>query len=81
MAQATTITGRVMVLGAAPRVPVAEGRRLLRDAEFEPQEGSANPRGEHWIRDDGFPAFVPYAPPFTGEFFDKEALDDILAGT
>ncbi len=41
-------------------------------------DGSANPRGEHWIAENGDPVFAPYAHPFTGDYFDTDVLDEIL---
>jgi hypothetical protein len=41
-------------------------------------DGAANPRGEHWIAENGDPVFVPYAWPLNGEFFDTEGLEEIL---
>jgi len=63
------------------KISVIAGRGILRGQDFQPMEGSTNPRGEHWIAKNGFPVFVPYAgPPFTGTDFDGEAFNEILAG-
>ena len=63
------------------RTPVMDGRAMLRAHAkgFEAMDGAANPRGEHWVTRDGDPVFVPYSgPPFTGQHFDTEALEEIL---
>jgi hypothetical protein len=46
-----------------------------------PLPGGINPRFEYWVGADGSLIMVPYAPPPPyGDFFDAEALGDVLAG-
>jgi hypothetical protein len=62
-----------------PRIPITEGRKILRNANFT--EGpAAGDRGEVWMDPNGLPHYVAYwGPPF-GEDFLQESLDDALAG-
>ena len=62
------------------KVPVSEGRARLEAAHFTSGDVGCGNRGEIWIRNDGFPAFITYVGPPYGEFFSKESLDRALNG-
>ena len=61
-------------------IPVPEGRKMLEAANIQPQEGSGHPELEFWVRPNGMPVTIPYAGRPLGQFYDKEALEAILAG-
>jgi hypothetical protein len=53
---------------------------MLEAANIQPQEGSGHPELEFWVRPNGMPVTIPYAGRPLGQFYDKEALEAILAG-
>jgi len=60
--------------------PVAEGRKMLEAADIKPADAGGHPELEFWVRSNGMPVTIPYAGRPRGQFYDKEALDAILAG-
>jgi hypothetical protein len=60
------------------KIDVIEGRRLLREADYEPVPGSNSQRWEIWICPDGLPEEIPYVGPPYGRYLDKPSLDEVL---
>lgn len=63
--------------GAVGTIPKPEGRRLLEAARYrQVEEMGSHPNLEWWARPGGFPVTIPCS----GQNYDREALEAILAG-